>query len=323
VRPLLAGLAVFAVAALVIGIQDTPDHLFGLDMLRLSVDPFQNNLHAHRLLSPLLAHVLGLRGMSYKYFSWSALLLFFSLIYREQRKLFDTVESLLITALVSVTAVSYQTVSQPYSYDAMTLLLLLLAIIYSKRWFVFPIYAAGLFNHELFVFFIPLLIIVRGRSLWRDAAWFALATLPYIGYRMFAASHTVLTANYYFSPANLEKTYAHIAPVLIVGVFQTFKLSWLFILGGAVVCWTKQKSGTLARIAVALAGPLATLVIAWDITRLLAFAFPALIFAMPVLRERFGRTIFRKALLYTLLVNSLIPSASVAITVRHLAPFWA
>ena len=305
---LAAGIAVYLLTCLVEPPQQGPI-VWGIEWAKMSLQPFGFvGPFPHRLLSPLLAHMVGLDGDYYAWFSivLSVFLLAVVFYFCQQRGL-NWVDALLVTSAVGFSG-AVQTFKTLVGYsDNLTYALLLIGMLVARNgWAFWAVYFANLCNHELAFFFLPWLLFVRrqaGASLRSDVLGLAITAGLYIAFRLFVAQQAeaqTFTTEYFarnnFLPwgtlALLVLTAVHLlaafGPLLIV----------LFWHAGA----PHQGLERLHSLLIA-AGILSIFAVAYDVVRHTNFMFLPLVIAS----ARFLGSI-RASRIYALVLASSIAS---------------
>ena len=308
----------------------------GNGFTRLSVNPYEttseNDLR-FRILSPLLGHLLFLRGPAFKYFMLIILALFFGAIYFYQRKekLFPT-EAIGLTALCVFSTLSFYQLYFPAYTDPLSFLLILLFMFnYRNIYYATLLLTLMLFNHENTLFLFPFffLLIANGnfkpKNLLKITLYFLTALIPYIIFRKIISSQAEIAFNvsYYFDPHNMQWTREHVIPHLLSGFFQAFRLFWVFPLLAISINIYQRRHLELILIIVVIVFVLTQLAIAWDISRLIGMAFPAILISARRVREYFGTTKFLWMIYTVILINFFIPAYCIgALDPIPYTPFW-
>ncbi|MCC7232199.1 MAG: hypothetical protein IT242_04595 [Bacteroidia bacterium] len=308
----------------------------GLGFARLSTHPFDLSTESglrYRILTPLLGYLTFLKGPLLKYLTLCILGVFLGLCYHySRRQQFSHSESLGITlTLAFTTLVSYQLYFPGYN-DSLSYLLILLFLNYYNR----PMHAGLilmllLFNHDNNIFLFPFFfLLMTGRSLsirkaGQSILVIAIAGIPYFIYRLIIGKLVPVDfdTNYYFTSVNLFWTWDHVKYFLGMGIFQAFRLFWVYpVLAVLIFIFRKQWHETLLFL-VCFLFVLSQMIIAFDISRLVGLAFPLLLLSFPVVKNKFGEKTFRRLLWSVFVLNLLVPSYCVgALEPIPLPPFW-
>ena len=289
---LLVGLVCYVVA-----IPSSDFHLdptmMGIDYQAMSVDPLSGRgPYPERVLSPLLAWLLGMSGPRYGIFSHGLLVVFLGAAYRlTMIRSGDRIWSIAFTCALSLSAMvgTYRGLVG-YS-DPLTFCLLCVCIRWIECDKVFwAMLALGLLNHPQTVFLWPWLAYERhvaAKLSWRDAAYAATAIATYTVCRLWLLRATEDSAAQSFYGARLNVQWylqqldwlravelCVLVPPCIVFVFGFMFVVLLWDLAG--------REAHRARIAAALlfAGIFAMLVIAIDVFRFVALLGLPMIVAM-------------------------------------------
>lgn len=192
---LAAGIVCWLLSCLVEPARSVP-HGFGIQWATMSEDPlaFTGQL-PHRLLTPLLAHALGLTGVSYTDFtrlSGAAMLALVFFVARKRGAL--RLDALLITLAIAFTgAVQIYKRGMIGYCDNVGFSLFAIAWLVRRNGFVFwPVWFLNLVNHDMAAFFLPWAWFLRrevGALRRWDALGAVLVLLAYWGYRRYVAAH--------------------------------------------------------------------------------------------------------------------------------------
>lgn len=237
---LAVGLAVYLLTCLLQPPGPLPADGFGHEWSRMSMQPFAFlGQFPQRLLSPLLAHLVGLDGDRYHWFSrlLSGLLLatVFQFCRRRGRAVVDAT---LVTLAIGVSgAVQIYKGLVGFS-DNLTVILLLLSVLVARHGALFwLLLLLNLTNHELVVFFVPWLWFVRWQAggSWRvDAPSLAAVMALYFGYSRYVgahAAHQAFNAGFF-----LEN---HFLPFGTMWLCVLALVHWVSMFGPllVVLCW--------------------------------------------------------------------------------------
>lgn len=174
-----AGLIGFALSCL---LEWPSDHCWnlGVEYERMSADPFGCvGAFPHRVLGPTVAWLLGLGGERYWVFSHACSVLLLVLMYAFARTRLTLLEAGLVVAVIALTR-GFNLYRQVTGYpDMLSMSLLVLGmIVVRQRVGFWVVVALGLLNHELYMLFVPWLVLrrwqARGRS-WSDLVGFVVA----------------------------------------------------------------------------------------------------------------------------------------------------
>ena len=295
----------------------------GMDYAWLSVTPFDfraNNPLQFRILTPLLAHYLFLRGDIYVFAPLTMGGLFLSLIYFYFRKNgFSSGESLGVVSLMAFTTpISSALYFMGYVYTT-SYLLLFLIIVFIRRPLVWaPLYSLALLNHESNLFAAPWIVMLenwRGFSVGRYARSLLLisaALLPMVLYRygvyLVGGRAIVYAAGAYLSWGNVRNVFYPGAYYMWAGVFGAFKLLWFFPLYAIYrLVGVRRRRREVAWLGLIIVCAVSQLLIASDVTRLMGLAFPAVLFGAKAVRDVWGKEVFARRLWLLIGFNFLVP----------------
>jgi hypothetical protein len=147
-----------------------PEHhtwSFGDDFAKMSLAPFAGEgPFPHRILGPLLAHVLGLAGERYWMFSHAVLVTFLACVFGTARhRGCSHAGAMMLTLVISITGAvevfkGYVGYTEPLSF---VVLLASAALVRRTGWF-WALQFVGLLNHENLLFFWPWLLDRKARE---------------------------------------------------------------------------------------------------------------------------------------------------------------
>ncbi|REJ80872.1 MAG: hypothetical protein DWQ44_04585 [Bacteroidetes bacterium] len=336
-----AGMVIFAglILLLIAGLFTSPRwELFyhGKGFTRLSENPFDfsdGNPLRYRILSPLIAYVTFLKGPLMKYLMLGILGLFLGLVYSFHRKKnFMPAESFGIALLLSLTSLTFFQFHFPAYNDPLSYVLIM-------QFLMRPVNITGaivilslmLFNHENLIFLFPFLFMYR---LWckeshvtirQNILVFVASLIPYAAYRFVLNQYAKVDfdSSYYFQASNIEWTLDHVSEWFGEGVFQALRLAWLLPLAAIAIGLARKNYKDMAMISVCIVFVLSQMLIAFDISRLSALAFPAVLIGAQRVRETFGSKNFLNMLFLLIIMQMLIPSKCIgALEPIPLPPFW-
>ncbi len=308
----------------------------GNGFTRLSLNPFilsnEEDLR-FRILSPLLGWLFFFRGASFKFFMLAILAIFYASVYFFARKKnYRPAESLILTAILAFSTLSYYQLYYPAYNDPLSFLLIFLAIIYIDRFILSTIlFSLMLFNHENTIFLFPFLFLLAiGKEInAQKIAWvclrFIIALIPYFIFRNILKSNTVIEYDlaYYFDPHNMEWTWQHVRPNLIAGFFQAFKFSWIFPIIASYLCIREKRWKEILLMAAVVVPVLSQLIIAYDVSRLIGLSFPIFLISAKRVYESKGRNYFLLTGSICVLINFFVPSYCIGANGgTYYGPFW-
>lgn len=316
---LCVGLGLLVLAAVyVTPALDVINH--GFHYRLLSLVPFDFSISNYlrlRILTPLVAHVLGLGGGPYLFVPLVSGWLFLAGVYIHfRRRGFGGAEAVGVAALMAFsTPILHQLHFAGY-VDTTSYLLVFAALTQVQRMWLWPVlFALALLNHESNIVVAPLLLLAANLERFRPlrtvlmVALAGLAVVPAVLYRDYVQLNTpvVLATGFYLSADRVAESLATSLEYLPLGVFFAFKLFWVFPLVGLVRPSASSPRLVPWFIVAAVVGAAAQLPVASDTSRLMGIAFPAVLFGAAVARERWGTAVFGQRLWLLILWNLLVP----------------
>ena len=316
---LLIAVVLLAVAALYV----TPafqavNH--GINYQSLSVSPFDfstpNDVRL-RILTPLVAHCLFLRGDAYLALPLIVGLLFLAAIYVHYRtRGYNGAEATGIAALMAFTTPILFLLHYPGYTDTTSYLLLFLSLVSLDRHWLWPVfYALAVLNHESNLFAAPIILLAANRREFRLSRSLLVivlliaAIVPLALYRHFVQLHGQVQydAAYYLNRERLHRSIVLVGQLLPLGIFMAFKLGWLFPLAALRHSFGQRRMLEGVFFIAAFVCALAQLALASDTSRLLTLAFPAVLVGAEVAREKWGQDFFAHRLWVLIGLNFLVP----------------
>ncbi len=278
----------------------------------LSVDPFRRSEYSHRILAPLLAHVLHLDGERFRVLTLScSVLLLAGIHWYCRRSGVGAAGSVLVVLAFAISRTVGNSSQLPGLTDTLTYFLLLLSLLSIARPFAFwVLFALNLLNHEQIVFLLPWLLYLRRAAgatrLLHDAAAAAVILGLYAALR-FSLGYGVVAHHAAFigrPPSD------YLAEYLMVWWFLLSSFGFLLALLCAYAARGRFERNSVLLCLLCAA---ATYVTAWDPYRYIHLFFAVVLMAaVRFLLER-GRLAWFAALL---LGNVLVHQAGLAIMRR-------
>jgi hypothetical protein len=281
----------------------------------LSLDPLQRSPYSHRILAPVLAHVLHLDGERFRLLTLGCSVFLLAGVFAYCRWNGVTeVGSAAVAVAIAISRTVGNSSVKPGLTDTLTYLLLLGTLVAAGRPYLFwVLFALNLSNHEQIAFLLPWLLLMRhasgGLRIRRDVGIGVLIFAGYAGMRAVLGSGVVkLHVAYTMRP--------------FVDYVVEYLIVWWFFLtsfGLLLTCLLAYASrGRFQRTSVllCLAGAAAPYAIAWDPPRYIHMAFVVVLIASVKFltdRQRLGWYVA------ILLGNVLIYRASNAIMERAIA----
>jgi hypothetical protein len=289
----------------------------GREYGNMSLDPFahDNILYFRRLLMPVIANILFLRG-PILYFVFS-LICNFILILLTQVWLVKNDIKLKFWQFVSLLTSSYvifQFQSPGYT-DVLLHIFLLLSVTFpfSERAKV-TILTLSLLTHA--VFSLTILVVLAFFLLDRDAlVKYYLICILYIFFWMGGFGFSVSHAFHVHDARGLSGVEWVMAyPLLeILGIFFSFKLLWTIIVAALIILARKKQLKLTAEIALLLLCALALTFLGVDTSRHFGWSFYALLLSLKVVNDEAKRDAEGRLFNVIFIVNLLIPSIYVGL----------
>jgi len=316
---IVGGVLLFLAALYVTPATEPASH--GIHYAQLSMDPWTaDNPNAYRILTPLIAHWLHLRGGRILVLNLAMAWFFLALAYGYLRQTASS--RLLAFGVAAALAFSMPTLFTIYygGYtDSTTHLLVLAMMALHRRAVVFwVLFLLAMLNGESVLFLLPFFMVLQWQSDPRSTRYWsrwalgaAVAGALYLALRWQIGSAADVSHNvgYYLGPlsSDLFDWFLQCANRYALGLFSAFKLLWIIPLMGLVVCARSGQWIKAAAIAAAILGSAMQSMVAVDTSRMLALAFPALILGVAALHERMGTRRVAGLLLLLIGLNFLVP----------------
>jgi hypothetical protein len=265
-----------------------------------------------RLLGPLMAYAMGLRGMSGAAVPLIANVALLACAHSLLRTHLPKPQAGLAVALLGTTLVTLTSQHWLGYQDSLASLGILLTIVVASPSASVPILALAMFADERAAAAVPLVltwrVIIMGESVLSKAflkrcaclglailAWFLTtrALLRSLGNRGFDDLVSEVLGGKY-----LRVQYEY-APL---GLYYAFRAAWLLPLLAIVRLLSERRTGWLLILLAGLAAVAIPAVLVLDMSRVMSYSFPALLIAIVVL-ARFDSAALRTYLLCALLLN--------------------
>jgi hypothetical protein len=293
----------------------------GIFYAQLAAHPFQAaNPNAYRLLTPLIAYLTGLRGERIIILNLLVALALLAIVYyHARRERYAPSLALAVTMMLAFTMPTLFTIYYGGYTDSTSYLLILLMLIFGRRPFLFwLLFLLGLLNRESVVFLLPFFALWHWHSLNSPRIFLrsmligpAATVALYLLFRAIINSQTLVlhSGAFYFAPLLKDPLYwlrqaAHAYPL---GFFSAFKLFWV-LPASAVILAVRRRAYVMAALVLSpVIFSAAQSLIALDTSRMLAMAFPSLLMAVIVLREKIGDRRLATFMLLIALFNFALP----------------
>ena len=314
-------ISVMLIAAAMLYVQPNFELVFhGKGFSDLSSHPFDfhsGNELQFRILAPLLGYLLFLRGIFFFILPLLFLLFFISAVYfNYRRKNFSSTEAFAMASLMTFsTAVLIPLIAPGYT-DTITFFFLFLSFFNIDRPYrSATFFSLALLNHESSLVLLPGLILysiaVNKNSfakILKSISAFVIACVPFLLYRWFVSLHTdvVYSTGFYFSKENISTNTKYLAHFLPAALFYAFKLFWFFPLYVILKMVKGRKFLFPFLICLIVSCATAQLIVAADYTRMVSFAFPAVLISAEKIREWWGTEKFVRFTFMLILFNFFI-----------------
>ncbi|MBK9762843.1 MAG: hypothetical protein IPO87_05645 [Flavobacteriales bacterium] len=326
---ILLGSLLFALAAIYIGPNYEPAFL-GVYHAELSNAPFdmdQPNWMRLRILAPLIGYLVHLRGPLFFLVPWTFLLLFIIRIQLLGHRLTGSwIHATLLASTVAFSCTTFIPLMAPGYVDTVAYFCVLFCFIPGVSLPLAALFMAfALSSHESALALLPAAILYRWmqkkelRTPLLFLGWLMVFMLPYVCYRAWANSSdpSTLQVSYYLTITNIRSQIRGFLPTLW-GIFLAFRLYWIIPLAALVLSIRRKDHSQAILLVLIVAGAGSLLLVAYDTTRLMCMAFPAILLGSiqliktlpPMITLRSGALLFG--------MNFLITPAMVAAETFHL-----
>lgn len=289
----------------------------------LSVNPFnlqEINTMRFRILTPLLAHLLFLRGRLYILMPLAFAILFLSSVYIHFRKSqhYSPAESMSIASLLAFSMPVLFTFRFPGYVDIPNYLFVFLCFVFSERKnpLCFLFFSLGLLNHESIIFMLPAFMLTYNRRfVFKNFAisiiLLAVSFIPVVLYRhyVYVYSNTPIeySPHYYVNPDNIKHVINAIYRMLPLGIFMTFKLFWVLPVLSVIKDWKNNNYFNAFIIIFIIFLNFSQLLVASDTSRTLSLGFLAIILGARQIKKYYSSEIYLKILMALIGLNFLVP----------------
>lgn len=308
---------VFVVFLYVHGSKEPVSH--GVCYAELSMAPFdvgKGNPFRYRIFAPLIGWALHLRGPLFVLVPWGFLVGFLALVNVWcNRKGRGSLLALSITLAMAFSPVTMHALVAPGWVDAVCYFLLGMALMNVRHTYVSCAFMAfAVMTHEVSIVLFPAWLMavrrsdgLRGWWWFRPLFIFLFFMLPYLIYRWWVERHdgSALSVTDYINPQDIE-VYLAVGPLASAfGIFGVFRLHWVllavpfFMLG--------LKDGRTRWALLLFVSTASLLLISFDTTRMLCWAFPVLVVGGGELGKRVGKGPAVLLVLMAWVLNFLIP----------------
>lgn len=298
----------------------------GIYYAQLAAHPFQAaNPNAYRLLTPLVAYLLGLRGDRIIILNLLVALVLLLVVYYHSRRRMKYAPGLALAtaAMLAFTMPTLFTIYYGGYTDSTSYLLILLMLVCGRSpalfWLLFLL---GLLNRESVVFLLPFFALWHWRSL-ESPKIFVRSVLvgPAVALVLYALFRAAINSQgavlhsgaFYFEPLMKDPLYwlRQVARGYPLGFFSAFKLFWVLPVAALVLALRTRAYLMAALVVAPVLFSAAQSFIALDTSRMLAMAFPSLLVSVMVLREKIGERRLATFMLLIALFNFALPQVYV------------
>lgn len=290
----------------------------GLQYSLLSNKPFdfeQSNPLRYRILPSLIGYITFLRGNLFFIIPLIfAFILVTSIYYVYRKKKYDPLDSLLFSGLIGFSSTIYIQLQAAGYTDAVFYFFMFLSFAYIKRPVLSAIYfCLGILTHESCIFLLPGLILYSSytngtnkKQLFKYIGYLLVAIVPFLLYRMWISSNVKVEydLNFYFSKNNLSFAFKKMIDHIWAGGFYAFKLFWIFPL--FMFYKARNDKQFVMLIASIIICVFLQLLIAFDATRVVCLAFPAILIATEKMKTYYDAQQFTKFFLIVTILNFFI-----------------
>ena len=322
VAALILGLILVATAAIISRPSLKPVN-HGALYSRLSEDPLsfsEKNWVQLRILGPLVGHLLFLRGRLFPILPSLFLVLFLASIYwHGRRRGFGGAMSLGLAALMAFSTVTLFPLYGAGYVDPIGSFLIFWCLASSGRPLLQSVFfGLALFTHESALFALPWLLLPPEPGQprrWRNWLVLVVACSVAVGllfvWREYGnAQLPVRFSNEYYLK-RMSKNWPIIRELWPLGVFMAFRLFWAFPVLAAADGLRGRRWHRVAWLGAVVAGALAQLLVAHDVSRLMGLAFPAVLKGAEFVRSERGEAASNRLLWSLILLNFLVPAYEV------------
>jgi len=283
----------------------------------LSEEPFnfsRNSPLQYRILTPLLAHVLMLRGRLYPVFPLLIGVALLATVYVHFRKSSSPMTSAAAAAMMAFSMPLLSSFFCAGYPDAVSYLLIWICLTATSLPLQCTAFALMLLNHESTAFAFPFLAYrpwnqepIR-KTVLRAVLLLAMF-IPLVAYRKYVDLHSapLLGAGYYLNVAAIADNVKKVAHFAALGLFEAFRLFWYVVLFALLVLVRSRKIGEAAWLILVVGCACLPLVLACDTGRFTALAFPAVLLSIKVLGSHFDKATLEKSLWLLFAANFFVP----------------
>ncbi len=293
----------------------------GIFYAQLAEHPFQaTNPNAHRLLTPMVAYLVGLRGDRIIILNLLVAFVLLAVVYyHTRREGYAPCLSLMAATMLALTMPTLFTIYYGGYTDSTSYLLILLMLICAGRPAIFwLLFLLGLLNRESVVFLLPFFALwhayrldSRKRFLRSTLAGIVLVLSLYLLFRVLlgSTSSAAHSGAFYFAPLLKDPLYwlRQVARAYPLGFFSAFKLFWALPAAALFFALRERRYTLAALVLTPILCSAAQSLIALDTSRMLAMSFPSLLVAILILRDKLGDRRLAALMILITLLNLALP----------------
>ena len=315
---IIIGSVLFLIATIFVAPRITViPHTLSSDYQQLSVRPFdfsQNNNVQYRILAPLLAHILFLRGALFPLFPLLMAIALIATVYWYFRASTSPLTSLAAAGIIAFSGPvlnSFEFVGFP---DTLAYLLFWVCLISNNLAVQSLTFGLALFNHDNALFALPFLLwrpwtheSVRKTAL--RIILFLLMFVPVLVYRRYVDAHASprLNPSFYLNINSIVENLKIVARYAALGGFEAFRLFWFLLLAAFWLLVRSRRWAEAGWLVLVVFSACAQLILAFDISRYVALAFPAILYSVRFLRSCYDEAKYEKILWSLFAANFLVP----------------
>jgi hypothetical protein len=293
----------------------------------------EDNWVQYRILTPLVAHALHLRGQAYLLLPPIVLLALLASVYLHYRRRGWSAPTAagLMAALAFSMPVLFPLHASGYVDPTSTLLLFWCFALPGRPAVQGLLFGLAVFNHESALAAAPWLLLTPRRDerpVSRLLVFLGVAAVAlgaYAAWRGYVAEHVAVrfTSDFYLRPERILKNLARVEAIAPLGAFLAFRLLWFFPLGALVDGWLERRWRSVLWLLAVLLGAASQILLAHDVSRLMGLAFPAVLYGCEAFGERYGEERLTRWLWALVLLNFLVPAYDLTPAgLVPLLPYW-
>jgi hypothetical protein len=299
------------------------------------LDLRSGNVLGYRVLTPWICWAIGLRGRIFIIFNLIVACFSIGLVYCYfRRRVQQPGDALFAAGGLTFSAVILVTIYYAGFCDAMTYLLLFLMWQYRRKpWAFYPLFFAGILNHEGILFLVPWWLYIffresthRRRLLLEIPVGFGLVLTLFFLFRHWLSQgkEVGMTSVFYFGALINDPLLSirNAFQFYWMGFFSVFKGLWIFVIAAAVSLWKGGEKPQVIGMVLLMACAACQLLVAIDSTRMFTLGFLVLIISLEHL-YRTNAYDFRRWAIPVFVFNLFIPQMLTAgryIEIMHSLP---